>query len=52
MNQELIFYTNPRSCRRIVRWMLEEVGRPYQSAVLEYATVFSEAASDRQIVAG
>lgn len=38
MNQELVFYTNPQSRGRIVRWMLEEVGHPYQTQVLEYAT--------------
>jgi glutathione S-transferase len=25
---DLIFYTNPQSRGRIVRWMLEEVGQP------------------------
>ena len=35
---ELVFYTNPVSRRRIVRWMLEEVGHPYRTEILEYAT--------------
>ncbi len=26
MSDELVFYTNPMSRGRIVRWMLEEVG--------------------------
>ncbi|WP_375288123.1 glutathione S-transferase family protein [Sphingomonas sp.] len=34
----LIFYTNPMSRGRIVRWMLEEVGAPYETVVLDYAT--------------
>ena len=32
----IIFYTNPMSRGRIVRWMLEELGQPYQTRVLEY----------------
>jgi glutathione S-transferase len=35
---ELIFYTNPMSRGRIVRWMLEEVGQPYRTEVLDYGT--------------
>lgn len=38
MSDELIFYTNPMSRGRIVRWMLEEVGQPYRTEVLDYAT--------------
>jgi len=37
MADELVFYTNPMSRGRIVRWMLEEVGQPYQTHVLSYA---------------
>jgi glutathione S-transferase len=33
---DLIFYTNPMSRGRIVRWMLEEVGEPYETVLLEY----------------
>ncbi|UAJ09991.1 glutathione S-transferase family protein [Glacieibacterium megasporae] len=35
---ELVFYTNPRSRGRMVRWMLEEVGAPYRTEILDYAT--------------
>ncbi|HCK84834.1 MAG TPA: glutathione S-transferase [Hyphomonadaceae bacterium] len=38
MPDELVFYTNPMSRGRIVRWMLEEVGQPYRTEVLEYGT--------------
>ena len=34
MADELVFYTNPMSRGRIVRWMLEEVGAPYRTEVL------------------
>jgi glutathione S-transferase len=32
------FYTNPQSRGRIVRWMLEEVGAPYDTVLLDYGT--------------
>lgn len=38
MADELVFYTNPRSRGRIARWMLEEVGQPYRTEVLDYGT--------------
>ena len=38
MTDEIVFYTNPMSRGRIVRWMLEEVGQPYRTEVLEYGT--------------
>jgi glutathione S-transferase len=38
MADELVFYTNPMSRGRIVRWVLEEVGRPYRPELLEYGT--------------
>lgn len=37
MAGQLTFYTNPMSRGRIVRWMLEEIGAPYETQVLEYA---------------
>lgn len=36
MAKELVFYTNPMSRGRIVRWMLEEVGAPYRTQVVQY----------------
>ncbi|MGV9007318.1 MAG: glutathione S-transferase family protein [Brevundimonas sp.] len=38
MSDEIVFYTNPMSRGRIVRWMLEELGRPYRTEVLDYGT--------------
>jgi glutathione S-transferase len=38
MTDEMVFYTNPMSRGRIVRWMLEEVGQPYRTEILDYAT--------------
>lgn len=35
---DLIFYTHPQSRARIVRWMLAEIGAPYEQRVLDYAT--------------
>ena len=32
----LTFYTNPMSRGRIVRWMLQELGQPYETVVLDY----------------
>jgi glutathione S-transferase len=39
---DLIFYTNPQSRGRIVRWMLEEVGAPYETEVIPYDQMKSE----------
>ena len=38
MTDELVFYTNPMSRGRIVRWMLEETGQPYRTELLDFAT--------------
>ncbi len=38
MPDEIVFYTNPMSRGRLVRWMLEELGQPYRTEVLEYGT--------------
>ncbi len=37
-SDEIVFYTNPMSRGRIARWMLEEVGQPYRTVVLDYGT--------------
>jgi glutathione S-transferase len=36
MSDKLIFYTHPMSRSRIVRWMLEEVGQPYETKIMEF----------------
>ncbi|MEL6206723.1 MAG: glutathione S-transferase family protein [Pseudomonadota bacterium] len=33
---DITFYTNPMSRGRIVRWMLEELGQPYDTVVVTY----------------
>jgi glutathione S-transferase len=38
MTEDLVFYTNPMSRGRIARWMLEEIGQPYRTEVLDYGT--------------
>ncbi len=37
MADKITFYTNPMSRGQIVRWMLEEVGQPYEQVLLGYA---------------
>ena len=44
MADELIFYTNPMSRGQIARWMLEEVGAPYEPRILDYGTTMKDAA--------
>ena len=43
MPDTLTFYTNPMSRGRIARWMLEEVGAPYETVVLDYGTTMKGA---------
>jgi glutathione S-transferase len=38
MTDKLVFYTNPMSRGRIVRWMLEEVGQPYETVLLDWGS--------------
>ena len=35
MSDELVFYTNPMSRGRMVRWMLEEIGQPYRTEIVD-----------------
>ncbi|ONG53809.1 glutathione S-transferase [Pseudoroseomonas deserti] len=36
MAEDLVFYTHPMSRGRVVRWMLEELGQPYRTELLDY----------------
>lgn len=38
MANTLTFYTNPMSRGRVARWMLEEIGQPYETVLLDYAS--------------
>ena len=38
MASDIIFYHNPMSRGQIIRWMLEEVGVPYDNEILDYAS--------------
>jgi glutathione S-transferase len=40
---DLIFYTNPQSRGRIIRWMLEELGQPYETEIIQYQDLRNEA---------
>ena len=43
MNADLILYTHPMSRGRIVRWMLEEVGHPYEARPLHFGAEMKSA---------
>jgi glutathione S-transferase len=43
MAQDLVFYTNPMSRGRIIRWMLEEIAAPYETVILDYASTLKGA---------
>lgn len=36
---DLVFYTHPMSRGRIIRWMLEEVGAPYETRILTFESM-------------
>ncbi|MFY9350598.1 MAG: glutathione S-transferase family protein [Sphingobium sp.] len=38
MPADLTLYTNPMSRGQIARWMLEEIGAPYEAVILDYGT--------------
>ncbi len=44
MADELVFYTNPMSRGRMARWMLEEVGQPYRTEIVEFGPEMKGAA--------
>ena len=39
MSDPLVFYTHPMSRGRIIRWLMEEVGQPYETQVLDFAAM-------------
>lgn len=41
---DLTFYTHPMSRGRIIRWMLEEVGQPYDTQILDFETAIKSPA--------
>lgn len=42
MAEEILFYTNPMSRGRIARWMIEEVGVPYRTEILQFGTTMKD----------
>ncbi|EZP70878.1 Glutathione S-transferase [Sphingomonas paucimobilis] len=43
MAADITFYTNPMSRGQIARWMLEEVGQPYEMIILDYGPAMKAA---------
>lgn len=43
MSDKVTLYTNPMSRGQIARWMLEEVGAPYEQVLLDYGTTMKGA---------
>ena len=40
---DITFYTHPMSRGQTIRWMLEEIGQPYDTQILEYGTTMKAA---------
>src|SRR5277367_841502 len=36
MSETIVFYHNPQSRGRIIRWMLEETGAPYEVRLIDF----------------
>ena len=43
MPTDIAFYTNPMSRGQIARWMLEEIGQPYDVTILDYDSTMKAA---------
>jgi glutathione S-transferase len=43
MSGDLVLYTHPASRGRIARWMLEEIGQPYRTELLDYGATMKGA---------
>lgn len=43
MSNDLVLYTHPMSRGRVARWLLEEIGQPYRTELLEYGTTMKGA---------
>ena len=43
MSNELVLYTHPMSRGRTIRWVLEEIGQPYRTELLDYDTTIKGA---------
>jgi glutathione S-transferase len=44
MADDLVLYTHPMSRGRIARWMLEELGRPYRTEIVEFGAAMKDPA--------
>ncbi len=43
MSNDLVLYTNPMSRGRTIRWVLEEIGQPYRTELLDYGSTIKGA---------
>jgi len=44
MADELVFYTHPMSRGRVARWMMEEIGQPYRTEVIDFGPMMKSSA--------